>query len=311
VVTEFFDIAAAPTPAKARAGVDALGGPDAAGLHVYLGGHRTSATGWTTQRVRQYVDAGIRQFLLTYVGDQHRDQLGAHRGARHGRDAVARAGALGWTRGAPLVIDIEAHTFEAKPDASMEYVAGWCESVRAAGHRAGIYSSSAGVTAAWKLGAAVAPDFTFTARWIGHQRQAVDPRATKGLSATTFPRRGQRAWQYAGELRDGTKRLRCMLVGLDVDLDVADDGLLVGPPGERPRLEALAREARNDDVRVFQRRLRTVDGKKFAPLNPSGVTGFYGDETVAMCKAFQKAQGWTAAQADGLPGVLTLARLFP
>jgi hypothetical protein len=310
VVTEFFDIAVAPSPAKARAGVDALGGPVTAGLHVYLGGHRCVASGWTPERIRQYADAGIRQFLLTYVGDQRRDQLGELRGATHGRDAVALAGALGWTRGAPLVVDVEAPTYDAKPEASLEYVAGWCAAVRAAGHRAGIYSSVRGVSGAWALGAD-APDFGWVARWLGHERQPADPRAIKGVSAATFPRRGQRAWQYAGELREGSTRLRCRLVGLDVDLDVADDGLLVGPPGERPRLEALAEKARNDDVRLFQRQLRAVDGGALATLNPSGATGFYGGETVAMCKAFQKAQGWSGAKADGLPGVMTLARLFP
>ncbi|WP_052848182.1 peptidoglycan DD-metalloendopeptidase family protein [Streptomyces avicenniae] len=42
---------------------------------------------------------------------------------------------------------------------------------------------------------------------------------------------------------------------------------------------------------------------------PSGATGFYGDETKAACRAFQRDQGWSGGDADGLPGPETMRRL--
>lgn len=309
---EFFDIAAAPTAAKVRLALDELGGPEVTGMHVYLGGHRCLGSGYTPKRIEQYHSVGVRRFLLTYVGDQKSDPLGRDRGAEQGQDACELAAALGWTRGAPLVTDLEAFTFDAKPTESIEYVAGWCAAVRAAGYRAGLYSPTRAAVAAARTLSEQAPDFVWLARWLGHTRQPVDPHVVKGIASTLWPRKGQRAWQYAGELRDADgKRLRCRLAGMDVDLDVADDGLMVGPPGHRPRLEALVGRARNPDVTLFQRQLRQVDAGRFAALNPSGATGFYGDETTAMCQAFQRAQGWRGPQADGFPGALTLARLFP
>jgi peptidoglycan hydrolase-like protein with peptidoglycan-binding domain len=42
---------------------------------------------------------------------------------------------------------------------------------------------------------------------------------------------------------------------------------------------------------------------------PAGATGYYGSRTVAAVKAFQKAQGWTGSDADGVAGPGTLTRL--
>ncbi|MFJ8002122.1 peptidoglycan DD-metalloendopeptidase family protein [Streptomyces sp. NPDC096310] len=42
---------------------------------------------------------------------------------------------------------------------------------------------------------------------------------------------------------------------------------------------------------------------------PAGATGKYGDQTKAACVKFQKAQGWTGGDADGLPGPRTFALL--
>ncbi len=41
----------------------------------------------------------------------------------------------------------------------------------------------------------------------------------------------------------------------------------------------------------------------------SGPTGWFGPETQKAVAAFQRAQGWTGAKADGLPGPVTLRRL--
>lgn len=63
---------------------------------------------------------------------------------------------------------------------------------------------------------------------------------------------------------------------------------------------------RNADVADFQTALRRAG---FAALNPSGVTGYYGKETLAMCAAFQRKQGWDDADANGVPGPKTCALL--
>jgi peptidoglycan hydrolase-like protein with peptidoglycan-binding domain len=42
---------------------------------------------------------------------------------------------------------------------------------------------------------------------------------------------------------------------------------------------------------------------------PAGATGKFGGQTMAAVAAFQRAQGWSGALADGLPGRGTLARL--
>ncbi len=42
---------------------------------------------------------------------------------------------------------------------------------------------------------------------------------------------------------------------------------------------------------------------------PAGATGTYGDQTTAAVAAFQRAQGWSGSQADGIAGPETLRRL--
>ena len=72
------------------------------------------------------------------------------------------------------------------------------------------------------------------------------------------------------------------------------------PDPARPHvsLAMLQRGQRNPQVKTFQVVLR---GKGFAHLNPNGPTGFYGDETCAMCKAAQAKNGWVEPDPE-LPG---------
>jgi len=42
---------------------------------------------------------------------------------------------------------------------------------------------------------------------------------------------------------------------------------------------------------------------------PAGPTGYFGARTVEAVRAFQRSQGWSGAQADGIPGPATLRRL--
>lgn len=80
------------------------------------------------------------------------------------------------------------------------------------------------------------------------------------------------------------------------------------PPGGAPRvsLANLRPRKRNADVKLLQSVLRR---KGYSRFNPSGATGYYGAETQAMVRAFQLAQGWRGADADGVPGPKTCARL--
>ncbi|MGW6257609.1 peptidoglycan-binding domain-containing protein [Streptomyces sp. NPDC055085] len=54
--------------------------------------------------------------------------------------------------------------------------------------------------------------------------------------------------------------------------------------------------ANNADVKDLQNALKT-HGK-----NPGPIDGIFGDQTKAAVKAFQKVQGWSGADADGIPG---------
>jgi peptidoglycan hydrolase-like protein with peptidoglycan-binding domain len=58
------------------------------------------------------------------------------------------------------------------------------------------------------------------------------------------------------------------------------------------------------DVSVLQ---RALIARGFAI--PAGVTGYFGSQTTEATKKFQRAQGWTGSDADGIPGPGTLTRL--
>jgi hypothetical protein len=83
-------------------------------------------------------------------------------------------------------------------------------------------------------------------------------------------------------------------------LDNADGALRVHLRNLQPGLH-------NNDVRDLQKALRRRP--ELVRFNPGGVTGFFGDETRAMVRAFQRQQGWTGSDADGLVGPHT-ARLL-
>lgn len=60
----------------------------------------------------------------------------------------------------------------------------------------------------------------------------------------------------------------------------------------------VAKGKRNGYVEKMQRKLRALGHSK---LNPSGTTGYYGDETVAMVKAFQKGKSSLWGKGDKGP----------
>lgn len=61
---------------------------------------------------------------------------------------------------------------------------------------------------------------------------------------------------------------------------------------------------RNNDVKKLQRTL-IARGWHI----PSGVTGYFGDETKAAVRKFQLHQGWTGSDADGIPGRQSLEKM--
>jgi putative peptidoglycan binding protein len=80
---------------------------------------------------------------------------------------------------------------------------------------------------------------------------------------------------------------------------------LKAPPSKSPivSLANLKPGKRNADVKTLQLALRS---KGYTRLNPSGL---FDPATRTMVRAFQKAQGWSGSDADGVPGPKTCARL--
>jgi hypothetical protein len=93
----------------------------------------------------------------------------------------------------------------------------------------------------------------------------------------------------------------------------------LNPPVEKPKpvirpdgvvaLKNLRPGKRNSDVAEFQTALRAFLGRAAASkLNPSGVTGFYGDETKALCRNAYAKLGWTRGDLT-VPGPLMLTAI--
>ncbi|MET7293118.1 N-acetylmuramoyl-L-alanine amidase [Streptomyces griseoloalbus] len=82
---------------------------------------------------------------------------------------------------------------------------------------------------------------------------------------------------------------------------LGDDFVPVGPT---VALENLKYGVTNADVADLQRSL-IERGEEI----PAGVTGYYGDQTRAAVASFQRKQGWTGSDADGIPGIETCRRL--
>src|SRR5690606_29299311 len=88
------------------------------------------------------------------------------------------------------------------------------------------------------------------------------------------------------------------LPGTGVDNSAPWDG------SSYPGTGAFVIGRKHDAVTVVQQRL-TAHG-----INPGPVDGYWGTRTQAATQDFQRAQGWTGADADGIPGPTTWARLL-
>lgn len=79
-------------------------------------------------------------------------------------------------------------------------------------------------------------------------------------------------------------------------------------------LSLLRPEQHSPDVRLLQRALRTVlwhaHGSAFLRrVNPSGATGYYGAETVALVRSVQRLYGFTGRDVNGIIGWRAADRL--
>jgi Domain of unknown function (DUF1906)/Putative peptidoglycan binding domain len=223
------DRAVAPPAATAKRMLDAMGGH---WWNVYIGGPESGGHGWTPELVREYAEHDVDRFMLTYVGRQSRGPLNHGQGEADGRDAVAVARRFGYSGDVPLCLDVELPTFEGAPSQSVEYARGWCDAVRQAGARPGVYANPAPLEAMARGG--VHADFVWIASWVAHGPMALDPHSARGFPPGLWSQPGERAWQYAGEFGN----TRCQVLGLDVDISVADPGCLAAAPGRQPHPQA-------------------------------------------------------------------------
>jgi LysM repeat protein len=217
-----------PAAAKAKEMLDEIGGT---WWNVYIGGPEASFT-WQPEHVRAYQQQGIHHFLLCWVGRQAKElsRLTVAQGRTDGDAACQRVKDFGLAApGTPVCLDVELGTFEAAPGASLDYAGAWCEAVRAAGLRPGVYANPAPLQELHKRTAK--PDWVWLASWVQHTADpGANPRLAKGLDSDQWPQHGQRAWQYAGAFDHKV----CQIGGIDVDIDVADAACLVDTSGQHP-----------------------------------------------------------------------------
>lgn len=283
------DRAAAPSAAQARKMLQAIGGR---WWNVYVGGPQSGGSGWTPELVADYVRHGIDRFMLTYVGQQHGGRLTADQGHHDGAEALALARRFGYHGSVPLCLDVEMPTFTGAPSATVQYARAWCETVRRAGARPGVYANPGPLQAMHKGG--VHADFVWVASWVASHHGDHDPHAITGMPNDLWSKPGQRAWQYAGALKNAP----CRVLGLDVDVSVADLGCLAPPPGAvataaavRTRLDTGARGAA---VVRLTHRLSIVPSPTTGRPYLDGPRRVFDAATHDALRAFQREHGLQA-----------------
>jgi Domain of unknown function (DUF1906)/LysM domain len=219
------DRAVPPGAAKAKAMLDEI---DGKWWNVYIGGPEATHT-WTLEDVREYEQHGIDKFLLCYVGRQieQLSRLTTRQGELDGEDACQLVKNFGmFAAGTPVCLDLELHTFEASPTGSLDYVGAWCQTVRSAGLRPGVYANPESLQALHER--AAKPDWVWIASWVRTDANPdANPHDATGVPASHWGVHGQRAWQYAGALGDTP----CEVGGIDVEIDVADAACLATKDG--------------------------------------------------------------------------------
>ena len=295
------DRAVAPPADKARQMLDSIGGR---WWNVYVGGPESGGHGWTPALVREYVEHGIDRFMLTYVGRQRRGPLTRAQGQADAHDALRIARSFGYSGRFPLCLDVEMGTFNGAPSATVEYSRAWCATVRDAGVRPGVYANPLPLQAMAR--GKVPADFVWIASWVAHSAGAHDPHAATGMPAGLWSKPGQRAWQYAG----ASGNRRCDVLGLNVDINVADLGCLAPPPGTaaaaRPRL--VRRGARGTLVERLTGRLSYLRSRRTGEPYLDGRRRVFDGRVESALKAFQDEHGLTVNGVYGQSSARALRR---
>jgi hypothetical protein len=295
------DRATAPDAAKAKQMLDSIGGR---WWNVYIGGPESGGHGWTPAVVREYVKHGIDRFMLTYVGRQHNGPLTRPQGRADGLEAVRIAKAFGYSGNVPICLDVELHTYESAPAKAVEYTKSWCETVRDAGARPGVYANPTPLKAMAQ--AKVPAEFVWCASWVNHGPTPHDPHAIPNLPSDLWGKQGARAWQYAGAFGNQP----CRVGGLDVDINVADLGCLAKAPGRQVGTVGGPRLLRRGDAgkpveRLTKRLARARSRRTGAPYLEGGRRRLDARAESAL-KAFQREHG---LDDDGVYGPATARAL--
>ena len=237
----------APPPATAKQMLDLIGGR---WWNVYIGGPESAGRGWNPDVVKAYARQGIERFMLTYVGRQWDGPLTRAQGRTDALDALRIAKSYGYEGEFPLCLDVELRTYESAPAKAVEYTRAWCATVRDQGTRPGVYANP-GPLKAMATGK-VPCEFVWVASWVAHSAEPHDPHSVPQMPPGLWRERGRRAWQYAGAFNGK----RCEVLGLNVDINVADVGCLAKAPGAKRRRppKAVKRPPRAEAPKSPQRR---------------------------------------------------------
>jgi hypothetical protein len=294
------DRGTAPPAATAKKMLDTI---DGRWWCVYIGGPYYSLHGWSPEIVRDYVRHGIDRFMLTYVGQQAGGQfkegeLTPERGRQDAREALAIAKDYGYTGDFPLCLDVELATFNHAQSKTVDYARAWCATVHEAGARPGVYANPAPLQAMAK--GKVPADFVWIASWVSTTSSHRDPHEAKGIPANLWPRAGQRAWQYAGIIKDKP----CNVLGFNVDINVADLGCLAPAPNGKTKqppkpVRALRRGDRGPLVVRATHRMSMLRSRKTGQQYLDGPRRRFDAETETALKAFQSDHGLTASGRYG------------
>jgi peptidoglycan hydrolase-like protein with peptidoglycan-binding domain len=290
----------APAAEMGKRMLDQIGG---GWWNVYIGGPE-AGPGWTPEVLREYVRHGIDRFMLTYVGRQKRGPLTASQGKADAIDALKIAERFGYSGNFPLCLDVEVSTYDSARTKTITYVKAWCSTVKSAGARPGVYANPGPLKGMAE--GKVPAEFAWCASWLGHGPAPHDPHAIPQLPDELWGKPGQRAWQYAAEFGNQ----KCQVLGLDVDINVADEGLLARAPGgahggQRHRRAVtsgsrlLRRGSRGKAVQQLTRRLSFVPSKTTGRPYLDGPRGSFGPEAESALKAFQSEH---RLDADGVYG---------
>ncbi|HMJ94794.1 MAG TPA: glycoside hydrolase domain-containing protein [Thermoleophilaceae bacterium] len=297
----------APAADLAKRMLDQIGG---GWWNVYIGGPE-SGPGWSPEVVREYARHGIDHFMLTYVGRQKHGPLTAAQGKADAIEALKIAESYGYSGSFPLCLDVEISTYESARTKTIAYAKAWCSTVRSAGARPGIYANPAPLKG--MSDAKVPAEFVWVASWQSHEPAPHDPHAIPQLPHELWSKPGERAWQYAAEF--GNRK--CQILGLDVDINVADVGCLATAPGaqhghQQHRVATGARLVRRGSrgkaVQQLTRRLSFVPSKKTGHPYLDGPRGSLGPEAETALKAFQSEHRLDADGVYGPDTAIALAR---